>query len=43
MILYIHANVYHVLTSKDLKHREKKSEISGFHECPDLFEQPLRK
>jgi len=41
MILYIHANVCHVLTSKDLKHWEKRSEIHGFHECPDLFELPV--
>ena len=28
-------------TSKDLKTWEKQSEVSGFHECPELFELPV--
>ena len=41
MVLYIHDNVMHILTSDDLVNWSKQSESHGFHECPELFELPV--
>ena len=41
MVLYVHNDVHFILTSRDLLRWRIRSQVTGMHECPELFELPV--